>query len=398
MKSKKIFRSVAATILACAMIFQSAPAVFAAEGEPEGVALPQKYTELIMKEHDKYIEAFLNAEMGNRYFLKQIYDAKYGGKKVLTKEELKAMLFELRILNKELSASAKRYIRNIDMAKLAMAGMDEEERTLLAKALSYIFATPAYAFDFSVLDKIKSGLQSVADAADTIADAAVSAADAFVEKAGEVMDSVVEKAGAAMDAVGEKVSAMADKVDKEVEQFKNRYFTMATVYRGGEILAAGTVFLATAAFAAVGTVSAVGTLAGAVALGAPAVSTLAVLGMLGAIGLGVTLGITQTAEASLAFADVVVDEDNSSTEFRKDLKKINLYGSALSITSGVVTGISGAAETTVNIVDATKDYWIPKILGGTSEDPKAPGRAGVDKVKKAKASAGNSKVGDGGGG
>ena len=141
-----------------------------------------------------------------------------------------------------------------------------------------------------------------------------------------------------------------------------------------------------------------GTLAGAVALGAPAVSTLAVLGMLGAIGLGVTLGITQTAEASLAFADVVVDEDNSSTEFRKDLKKINLYGSALSITSGVVTGISGAAETTVNIVDATKDYWIPKILGGTSEDPKAPGRAGVDKVKKAKASAGNSKVGDGGGG
>ena len=232
MKSKKIFRAVA-VILACAMIFQSAPAAFAAGGEPEVVALPQKYTELIMKEHDKYIEAFLNAEMGNRYFLKQIYDAKYGGKKAPTKEELKAMLFELRILNKELSASAKRYIRNIDMAKLAMAGMDEEERTLLAKALSYIFATPAYAFDFSVLDKIKSGLQSVADAADAIAEAAVSAADAFVEKAGEVMDSVVEKAGAAMDAVGEKVSAMADKVDKEVEQFKNRYFTMATVYRGG---------------------------------------------------------------------------------------------------------------------------------------------------------------------
>lgn len=343
MKSKKIFR-VAAAILACAMIFQSAPAAFAAEGEPEGVALPQKYTELIMKEHDKYIEAFVNAEMANRYYFKQIYDAKYRGKKAPSQEELDAMRFELKILNKELSASAKRYARNIGMAKMAMAGMNEEERTLLAKALSHIFARPAYAFDASALDGIEAGLNRIA--ADTANIGYTNEHDAEIGKAQNAKIGLIAASGAGLIAsVGAAV--------------------------GGFCIAVAAAPAATAAGA----------------FGAGVIFTVGLVGG----GLG-------AVDSAIGFIDAVTDKETDTS----DLKKITLGFNTVSFVGGL-GAVNSAAEgikTAVDAADMTKDDWIPELgkLLDASEDAKAPGREGVGKIKKAKASAGNSKVGDGGGG
>ena len=180
MRDKKLFEAVTSVILIYTLIFSSLPAEAALSSRYEGNAsavkaegrnireavkreapstaqttnraaaekgdvllkggsvIPQRYAELIKKEHARYCEAFVNAEMGHRYYYKQIYDAKYKGKKPPAQEELEAMRFELKMLMKDLSSSAKRYARNIGMAKMAMAGMDEGERTLFAKLLSSI--------------------------------------------------------------------------------------------------------------------------------------------------------------------------------------------------------------------------------------------------------------------
>ncbi|MDY2985007.1 MAG: hypothetical protein SOR75_06700 [Synergistes jonesii] len=349
MKSKKIFR-VAAAILACAMIFQSAPAVFAAEGEPEGVAFPQKYTELIMKEHDKYIEAFLNAEMGNRYYFKQIYDAKYRGKKAPSQEELDAMRFELKILNKELSASAKRYARNIGMAKMAMAGMNEEERTLLAKALSHIFARPAYAFDASALDGIEAGLNRIA--ADT----------ANIGYTNEYEAAVDEAKWA-------KIGRIA---------------TTGTGLLASTVGVVGSACIAIAAAPAAPVAITAGTVVGGTAL------------FIGFVG-----GWLGVGTSYVAFRDAVFDEETDTSEVQSVASTLTL----LSLAGGVPTLKTDTEylKAAVDAFDAGKDALIGAkdtffALLDASEDAKAPGRAGVDKVKKAKEAAGAGGSGKGGGG
>ena len=130
--------------------------------------LKAKQLELIKKEHLVYRKAFMDAEMGLRYFYKTQYDAKYRGAKAPTEDELKAMRFELSLLMKDLGSSAKRYASNIRMAKMAMLDMDEEERSVFAMILGQIIGTPAYAVDAGSLSGVEAGLNSVANATSNV--------------------------------------------------------------------------------------------------------------------------------------------------------------------------------------------------------------------------------------
>jgi len=162
--------------------------------------LKAKQLELIKKEHLVYRKAFMDAEMGLRYFYKTQYDAKYRGAKAPTSDELKAMRFELSLLMKDLGASAKRYASNIRMARMAMIDMDEKERSVFAKMLGQIIGTPAYAIDAGSLGGIEAGMNNVANSTadvglSTEADYAKAAmSDANMAKAGEIAASAVSLA------------------------------------------------------------------------------------------------------------------------------------------------------------------------------------------------------------
>ncbi len=366
MRDKKLFKAVTSIILIYTLIFSSLPAeaalsskqednaaaqapsrAAAENGEAlpkEGSVLPQRYMDLIMKEHARYCEAFVNAEMGHRYYYKQIYDAKYKGKKAPTQEELEAMRFELKTLMKDLSSSAKKYARNIGMAKMAMAGMDEEERTLFVKALSRLFARPAYAFDASSLDGIEAGLNSIA---------------------GYTAD------------VG-----YTNETDMWLGKAQNAQI--------GLVAAAG-----------VGVITSAGLLAGSAVVGGAAVGAAATA--VGAVGAGAlfTLGIVAgglgIVDSAIGFIDAVTEKETDTT----NLKRVNMAVNTLTIVGGgspkcVAEGI----KTAVDIVDMTKDEWIPELqkMFETSEDSKAPGRDAVKAVKKAKDSCGGSNSNGGGGG
>ena len=93
--------------------------------------LPKKYLEAINKEHARFCKAAVDAEMGLRYFFKTGYDATKG-KKAPNQEQIKAMRFEIQLLMKDLSSSAKRYARNVAFARAALENMTEEERTFFA--------------------------------------------------------------------------------------------------------------------------------------------------------------------------------------------------------------------------------------------------------------------------
>ncbi len=309
-----------------------------------GSVLPQRYAELIRKEHAKYCEAFANAEMGHRYYYKQIYDTKYKGKKAPTQEELEAMRFELKTLMKDLSSSAKRYARNISMVKMAMAGMDEEERTLFAKALGRLFASPAYAFDVSSLDGVEAGLNSIAN----------STADV----------------------------SYTNERDAEIGKAQNAKI--------GLVIAAGIGVIASGGLM-------IGGIVGGVAIAGATTTTAGALGAGALTTLGIVGGGLSTVDSTIGFIDAVTDKETDTS----DLKHIAVAVNMLNVVGGgapksVVDGI----KTTVDIAEATKDEWIPELqkIFETSEDSKAPGRDGVKAVKKAKDSCGGSNSNSGGGG
>ena len=152
---------------------------------------------LIEKEHAVYCKAFVDAEMGLRYFYKTQYDAKYRGAKAPTEEELKAMRFELSLLMKDLGSSAKRYASNIRMARMAMLEMEEEERSVFARMLGQIIGTPAYAVDAGSLSGVEAGLNSIAGATADVglsSEADYANAEANSAKAGEIIASATSLA------------------------------------------------------------------------------------------------------------------------------------------------------------------------------------------------------------
>ena len=300
--------------------------------------LKAKQLELIKKEHAVYCKAFIDAEMGLRYFYKTQYDAKYRNAKAPTADELKAMRFELSLLMKDLASSAKRYSSNIRMAKMAMLDMDEEERSIYAIILGQIIGTPAYAVDAGSLSGVEAGLNSVANATSNVgfsSEADFATAEANAAQAGEIAASAVSLA--------------------------------STVALSGAAIVGG------AALAM-----------GAVTTGAAVVGGVVVVGAIVGGGL-------ETVDGVIGFIDALT----SQTHDTKTLKKIKTTVNVINVTSGAQKG--QLLKVVIDGLDGTKDIWIPKIFDET-EKKDCPGKDGINKVKNAKKDASSGGNGGGGGG
>ena len=297
--------------------------------------LKAKQLELIKKEHLVYRKAFMDAEMGLRYFYKTQYDAKYRGAKAPTEEELKAMRFELSLLMKDLGSSAKRYSSNIRMAKMAMLDMEEEERSVFAKMLGQIIGTPAYAVDAGSLSGVEAGLNSVANATANVGlstEADYATAEANAAQAGEIAASAVSLA--------------------------------STVVLSGAAIVGGAALTM-----------------GAVTTGAAVVGGAILVG-------GIVGGGLETVDGVIGFIDALT----SQTHDTKTLKKIKTTINVINVTSGAQKG--QMIKVVIDGIDGTKDIWIPKIFEET-EKSDCPGKDGVNKLKNAKK---NASSGSGGGG
>ena len=300
--------------------------------------LKAKQLELIKKEHLVYRKAFMDAEMGLRYFYKTQYDAKYRGAKAPTQDELKAMRFELSLLMKDLGSSAKRYASNIRMAKMAMLDMDEEERSVFAKMLGQIIGTPAYAVDAGSLSGVEAGLNSVANATANVGlstEADYATAEANAAQAGEIAASAVSLA--------------------------------STVVLSGAAIVGGAALTM-----------------GAVTTGAAVVGGAILVG-------GIVGGGLETVDGVIGFIDALT----SQTHDTKTLKKIKTTINVINVTSGAQKG--QMIKVVIDGIDGTKDIWIPKIFEETEKED-CPGKDGVNKVKNAKKNASSGGSGGGGGG
>lgn len=302
--------------------------------------LKAKQLELIKKEHAIYCKAFINAEMGLRYFYKTQYDAKYRGAKAPTEEELKAMRFELSLLMKDLGSSAKRYQRNIKMVRIAMGEMEEDERTLFAIALSQILATPAYAVDAGSLAGIEAGLNSIANATSDVG-----------------LSTAADYASAAM--------------------------SEAKMAKAGEVAASAVSLASTVAVAGAAIVGGAALTMGAVTTGAAVVGGVVVVGAIVGGGL-------ETVDGVIGFIDALTEQTTDT----KNLKKIKTTVNVINVTSGAQKG--QMLKVVIDGLDGTKDIWIPKIFDET-EKKDNPGKDGVNKVKNAKKNASSSGGGGGGG-
>ena len=307
--------------------------------------LKAKQLELIKKEHLVYRKAFMDAEMGLRYFYKTQYDAKYRGAKAPTEDELKAMRFELSLLMKDLGSSAKRYASNIRMAKMAMLDMDEEERSVFAMILGQIIGTPAYAVDAGSLSGVEAGLNSVANATSNVG-----------------------------------LSTAADYATVEANMAQN----VGLAAQIGEIGASAVSLASTVALSGAAIVGGAALTMGAVTTGA------AVVG--GAILVGAIVGGgLETVDGVIGFIDALT----SQTTDTKTLKKIKTTINVINVTSGAQKG--QMIKVVIDGIDGTKDIWIPKIFEETEKED-CPGKDGVNKVKNAKKNASSGSGGGGGGG
>ena len=300
--------------------------------------LKAKQLELIKKEHLVYRKAFMDAEMGLRYFYKTQYDAKYRGAKAPTEEELKAMRFELSLLMKDLGSSAKRYSSNIRMAKMAMLDMEEEERSVFAKMLGQIIGTPAYAVDAGSLSGVEAGLNSVANATANVGlstEADYATAEANAAQAGEIAASAVSLA--------------------------------STVVLSGAAIVGGAALTM-----------------GAVTTGAAVVGGAILVG-------GIVGGGLETVDGVIGFIDALT----SQTHDTETLKTIKTTVNVINVTSGAQKG--QMIKVVIDGIDGTKDIWIPKIFEETEKED-CPGKDGVNKVKNAKKNASSGGSGGGGGG
>jgi len=302
--------------------------------------LKAKQLELIKKEHLVYRKAFMDAEMGLRYFYKTQYDAKYRGAKAPTSDELKAMRFELSLLMKDLGASAKRYASNIRMARMAMIDMDEKERSVFAKMPGQIIGTPAYAIDAGSLGGIEAGMNNVAN---STADVGLSTEADYAK------------------------AAMSD----------------ANMAKAGEIAASAVSLATTVALSGAAIVGGAALTMGAVTTGAAVVGGAVLVG-------GIVGGGLDTVDGVIGFIDALT----SQTHDTKTLKKIKTTINVINVTSGAQKG--QMLKVVIDGIDGTKDIWIPKIFDET-EKSDCPGKDGVNKVKNAKKNA-SSAGGDGGGG
>ncbi len=303
--------------------------------------LKAKQLELIKKEHVIYCQAFMDAEMGLRYFYKTQYDAKYRGARAPTEEELKAMRFELSLLMKDLGSSAKRYASRVRMARIAMIDMDEEERSVFVKMLGQIIGTPAYAIDAGSLGGIEAGMNSIANATADVG-----------------LSTEADYAKAAM--------------------------SKANMAKAGEVAASAVSLVSTVAVAGAAIVGGAALTMGAVTTGAAVVGGAVLVG-------GIVGGGLETVDGVIGFIDALTEQTHDT----KTLKKIKTTVNIINVTSGAQKG--QMLKVVIDGIDGTKDIWIPKIFDET-EKKDGPGQNGINKVKNAQKNAYTGGSSGGGGG
>jgi len=315
--------------------------------------LPQKYLDAINKEHARFCKAAVDAEMGLRYFFKTGYDARRG-KKAPSQEQIKAMRFEIQLLMRDLSSSAKRYARNVAFARAALDEMSDDERTFFAVIFRHITASPAFAAGQSLsssMANFEANLNNVAVQSSTV-DVGIN--NISPSDFGKIPDAMPQTASA-------------------WESFASS--------RGAHIGAAGTKLLT-------GTVLTLGTIFG----GAAIVSTAPITGGVMVIG-GILAGGFEFVSATIGFVDAV--QGNETDE--KSLESIEKASKYINLPVVIVNPGKGVVEGVTTVVEGTKDFWVPWMTGTDEED--CPGKDGVNAVEKAfNSSEGGSGGGGGGGG
>lgn len=312
--------------------------------------LTAKQLEIIKKEHYTYCNAFIDAEMGLRYFYKLQYDAMYKGAKAPTEDELKAMRFELSLLMKDLGSSAKRYASNIRMAQMAMIDMEEEEKSFFAKALGQILGTPAYAVDAGSLNGIAAGLNGIAN----------STTDVGLSTAADYSRAAQSKSTA------------------------DAWMMASAVFTAGEVIYSGVSLVTTTALAGTAIVAGAALTMGAATTGAAVVGGVVFVG-------AVVGGGLETVDAAIGLLESL----GSQVSDTKLLKKMSLAVNILNVAATYKK--TELIKAGFDFVEGTKDEWIPTMFRET-EKPNCPGTNGINKIKKAKKEASSSGGGGGGGG
>lgn len=163
MKKRKYLKILTASALAFVMTMSPlTPAIkaLAEDQKPVRTEVPEKKAKMVLKGFEEFRDAFINAELGLRYYYKQAYDSMYRGKKAPTEKQYQAMEYQLNKLRVYLNRSAKRYLGNLELASIAMAGMDEEQKSRFARLLGPIFAGKAYAeTPTSAIGEVKLGVR-----------------------------------------------------------------------------------------------------------------------------------------------------------------------------------------------------------------------------------------------
>lgn len=324
--------------------------------------IPKKYINSMEKEHVRFCKAYADAEMGLRYFFKTGYDATKG-KRAPSQQQIQSMRFEIKLLLKDLSSSAKRYERNIKFAKLAMDSMTPEEKSFFVLVLSRIFGTPAYADDGGWTPDPNYGFDDMMS----------SLADSFGQTA-----VAAETANIGMDDVD---PSDFGKVGNQVESSFSDSWDSFSSSKSANVMATGAKLVT-------GTVLTVATIVGGTAI----VSTAPVTGGILVIG-GIIGGGFEFVSSTIGFVDAVYGKETNT----KDLELIDNISRWTSLPVTIVNPGKGAVEISTNVLSGTKDFWVPWMTG--SDDPQCPGRNGANAVKKAKeTNSGGGGSGGGGGG
>lgn len=315
--------------------------------------IPGKYLKAINKEHATFVKACIDAEMGMRYFFKTGYDATKG-KKTPSADQIKAMRFEIKLLMKDLQSSAKRYARNIQMARIAMKDMTPEEQTFFARALSRIAGTPAYASGQTLANSM-AGLENA-------------------------LNQTAVKSGT--------LEIGIDKISpSDFAKVKDKLPETLTTW---EKIASSRAAHIGAAAAKLG--STIGLSLAAICGGAALVSTAPVTGGVMVIG-GILAGGFEFVSSACGFIDAVNNKETDEAQ----LKPINDAAKYVKPLTLINPG-KGVVEVVTNILEGTSDYWVPMIT--ESGNPDNPGKDGSNAVKNASdtSSGGGSNGGNGGSG
>ena len=109
--------------------------------QPGSIVIPPSYVKAMLKEHANFVECYTRADRNIRFYL-------LSGKRRVPPNaaQIRAMREKIDLDLRLLASSTRRYANNLRYAQLAWEKAPLEEKNLVTSVLSYLFATPAWAF------------------------------------------------------------------------------------------------------------------------------------------------------------------------------------------------------------------------------------------------------------